>query len=81
MAGYAASARLRGEVPRFVRLGSGAPLSTGFDGEAIRRWLDASDQIELVGRPLDQRLADWLASLGEAWSQMTFYLFDPQSWR
>jgi len=39
------------------------------------------DWIELVGRPLDERLASWWADLCEAWSQSTFFLFDPESWR
>jgi hypothetical protein len=39
------------------------------------------DQLELVGRPIDVRIAEWLASAGERWSQLTFFLFDPESWR
>lgn len=38
-------------------------------------------QVELVGRPLDEAIRDWLASIGESWSQLTFFLFDPESWR
>jgi hypothetical protein len=37
--------------------------------------------IDLVGRPLDAVIGDWLASVGESWSQLTFFLFDPHSWR
>jgi hypothetical protein len=40
-----------------------------------------ADQVELVGRPLDASIRDWLASIGESWSQLTFYLFDSESWR
>jgi hypothetical protein len=39
------------------------------------------DQFELVGRPIDETIADWLASIGESWSQLTFFLFDSESWR
>ena len=37
-----------------------------------------ADRVELVGRPIDERIGDWLASIGESWSQLTFFLFDPQ---
>jgi hypothetical protein len=40
-----------------------------------------ADHVELVGRPLDETIAEWLASVGESWSQLTFFLFDPESWR
>jgi hypothetical protein len=39
------------------------------------------DQLELVGRPIDEAVADWFASIGESFSQLTFFLFDPESWR
>ena len=42
---------------------------------------DSVVQVELVGRPLDETIRDWLASIGESWSQLTFFLFDPESWR
>ena len=82
MAGYAASARLQGAVPHLA----------GALDRHTNPWLasdDAStgeppwvaDPLELVGRPLDERFADWMASIGETWSQVTFYLFDPESWR
>jgi hypothetical protein len=41
----------------------------------------ADDPVELVGRPIDEAIGDWLASVGESWSQLTFYVFDPDSWR
>lgn len=41
----------------------------------------AVDQLELVGRPVNETIADWLASVGESWAQLTFFLFDPESWR
>src|SRR5260221_2878620 len=85
MSGYAASARLRGGAPRFV--------ATGIDGVRVAEVADAAataqerdgiaDEvwIELVGRPLDERLAAWFADLRETWAQATFFLFDPESWR
>jgi hypothetical protein len=35
----------------------------------------------LDGPGLGDRLGDHLGRLGEAFSQATFYLFDPESWR
>ena len=86
MAGYAASATLRGGNLRFASWGTGAepagPAATvPVVAEAAKVQADAAAPIELLGRPLDQRLGDWLASLGETWSQTTFFLFDPNSWR
>lgn len=89
MAGYVASARLQGGVPRFVGGGAAAgwsaaaaadgghPAGTpGTDDPA-----PTADHVELVGRPMDEVIADWLASVGESWTQLTFFLFDPDSWR
>jgi len=84
VAGYVASARLHGGVPRFV--GGGAAAAWSADAQTASTWASddpalAADHIELVGRPLDEVMADWLASIGESWSQLTFFLFDPDSWR
>jgi hypothetical protein len=84
VAGYAASATLQGATPQFaltseharhsvVQATPAALLATGFVGDV--------DQLDLVGRPIDEVLAEWLASVGESWSQLTFFLFDPESWR
>jgi hypothetical protein len=85
VAGYVASARLQGGVPRFV--GGGAAVAWSADGrpdaraDATADLALAADPVELVGRPLDEAIGDWLASVGESWSQLTFFLFDPDSWR
>ena len=89
MAGYAASATLRGGNLRFASWGTGTdpagPAGPAATVPAVVETTmvpaDAAAPIDLVGRPLDQRLGDWLASLGETWSQTTFFLFDPDSWR
>jgi hypothetical protein len=82
MAGYQASARLTGGVPRFASAGgrdrTAAPRSAAAGSLEPAR---GADRIELVGHPLGRRWSDWLASIGESWSQTTFYLFDPESWR
>jgi hypothetical protein len=83
VAGYAACARLQGARTQFAVSGGHAFRSThsapteaslGSDGGAI-------EQLELAGRPIGETVADWLASVGESWSQLTFFLFDPDSWR
>jgi hypothetical protein len=83
MAGYAASGRLQGVVPRFAGLDSGfgeaGSPSTG--GTVEPADAIALVQVEMVGRPFDEVIRDWLASIGESWSQLTFFLFDPESWR
>lgn len=85
MASYAASGRLQGAVPRFA--GANASVfrrnAPGPVAAALPAGDPASDAdpIELVGRPLDEVIGDWLASVGESWSQLTFFLFDPDSWR
>ena len=43
--------------------------------------VECVERLEIVGRPLGRRLAERWADLREAWSQTTFYLFDPESWR
>lgn len=72
---------LQGGAPRFAgwdpRAGRLAPTDTPW----TEPWTADVVPFELVGRPLDERLADWLASLGQAWTQLTFFLFDPDSWR
>jgi hypothetical protein len=85
VAGYVANARLQGGVPHFVG-GSGM---TAWSSETAHGPgpFSADDlpfvpePVDLVGRPLDDVIGDWFASLGESWSQLTFFLFDPDSWR
>jgi hypothetical protein len=85
MAGYVASARLQGGVPHFVGGGGLAAWSGDQPHGAASGSADdlawSLEPVDLVGRPLDQVIGDWLASLGESWSQLTFFLFDPDSWR
>ena len=80
MAGYATSAMLRGQAPHLAARpvsASGSDPLPASDLDGLTRFAPE----DLVGRPLDQALADWLASVGESWSQLTFFLFDPDSWR
>jgi hypothetical protein len=83
MPGYAASATLHGADPQFAFVGAHAYGSTRIDAWNIAESSDGVviEQLELVGRPINERIVDWLASVGESWSQLTFFLFDPESWR
>ena len=84
VAGYVASARLQGGVPHFVGGGGVTRPGDRAHGPAPVSADDhvwGPDPVDLVGRPLDQVFGDWLASVGESWSQLTFFLFDPDSWR
>jgi hypothetical protein len=86
VAGYAASGTLHGAVPQFVALGEriGHRRIEPRDIVGSIACGDPASEalpIDLVGRPLDAVIGDWLASVGESWSQLTFFLFDPDSWR
>jgi hypothetical protein len=86
VAGYAASGTLHGAVPRFIATGERMghrqmPLPAIFGPVASGEPLSEAVPVDLVGRPLDAVIGDWLASVGESWSQLTFFLFDPDSWR
>lgn len=88
MDGYAASTRLQGSVPHFAGAGTRIGRSDGTgEIDVSSAWPPGggddvvSDQVELVGRPIDVAIRDWMASIGKSWGQVTFYLFDPQSWR
>lgn len=80
MSGYAASARLRGGATRFVPIGGSRRLASPNGSVAAAALLDC-ERIEPVRRPFRERLASRCDDLRETWSQTTFYLFDPESWR
>lgn len=75
MAGYAVTARIEATGPRVARRPDthARPVALG-DG-------DDESTIDLVGRPLDEVLAERWASIREGWAITTFFLFDPESWR
>lgn len=82
MGGYAVTMTLHRSDARISRPHH-TPVDAGATGRVLQVELAATavERLELTGRPVGQDLRDWLASIGEAWSQMTFYLFDPDSWR
>ena len=80
MSGYTASARLQGGSLRFMAAESNRPAGRDRGATAPGAWLDR-EPVELVGQPLGARVAERWDDLRETWSQLTFFLFDPESWR
>ena len=75
MHGYAATARIDRARPRF------APPRT-IDAFALRAAAaPIVDVPDLADTRVRDDLVDRLEALGERWSQLTFYLFDSESWR
>jgi hypothetical protein len=97
MSGYAASARIHGASPRFTVSGRRATdLSTDEPlVHHLGRLATNLSTDEAAGGPLGRQAHDPAATvppvrdrlvarwddLREAWSQTTFFLFDPNSWR
>lgn len=77
MSGYAATARLTG-----TPINPGPSLRAGLQPLGSRA---LAEILREAGSPADDPpripLADRLRYARQAWSQMTFYLFDPESWR
>lgn len=76
MVGYAVTSRIPAAAPR-ARWGR-AP------GTAAAPCPGATMEMtptELIGRPLEQVLAERMAALRTRFAQTTFFLFDPNSWR
>jgi hypothetical protein len=80
MSGYAASARLRGGSLRFIAAAPDSPAEPDRHAATSPTWLDR-ELVELHGRPLAGRFAERWDELREAWSQTTFFLCHPESWR
>jgi hypothetical protein len=84
MSGYVASARVRG-VPRLVRTERAAAQSIPFGHPEPPRVVEIELEVAIDGdRTLEQLvvgLAERAVAFRERWSQLTFYLFDPNSWR
>ena len=72
MSGFAVSGRVERVSPRLVR---------GQLNRNVASNLVPKDVTELVEVRTDDPLIDRWAAFRERWSELTFYLFDPQSWR
>jgi hypothetical protein len=79
MASYAVQVRIDGVRPQ--RLGS--PIRRARATHGIASVAIDHDQapVDLVGRPLGEIVAERWSRIREASGQMTFFLFDPDSWR
>ncbi len=82
MSGYATAARIRGVTPRLVRAGPdpwGAITAVAVPvlEEVPVVVPGRGDAIDPPGPTLAER---WTAAR-ERWSQLTFYVFDAESWR
>jgi hypothetical protein len=75
MAAYAVTARIGRVHPQLtVRRDDGR-----VDPEALEGRLDVP--IDVIDSIWNDRFSERLARLQERWTQATFYLFDPESWR
>ena len=81
MSAYAAMARIERVSPRLVpaelRLETDPPWSRDAESPPTMILLQADDVLPGPAPTLPER---WAAAR-ERWGQLTFYLFDPQSWR
>ena len=78
MIGYVATGRITQAHPRFVGSGSSRPA---LDVTAAQSLADPDSDAVPHSRPLDERLAERWAQIRDEWAQVTFFLFDPNSWR
>jgi hypothetical protein len=77
MNGYVASARIDRASPRFARP-SGADRDTSWQMSVASEVSLDVDERDLAG---STGSFERLAAIRERWSQLTFFLFDPNSWR
>lgn len=80
MAAYAATTLIRTAHPRLVARPHAAPPQGAPATPAIVATHDERP-VELVGRPLDRRFAEWRARIAVNLAQTTFFLSAPDSWR
>jgi hypothetical protein len=79
MTGYAVTARVQRIELRSPAV-QGRLLDTRLGPSATGARLEAALE-ELGGRSMWARLAELRGDAATAWSQTTFFLFDPESWR
>ena len=82
MAAYVVIARIDRVNPHLAGWATAGPAAaTGVDWALAEPPPEPPEAVELTGRPLAPRLAECWTDLREAWTQTTFYLFDPEGWR
>ena len=78
MSAYAATARIDRVAPRLV---IGARPGSRRRPRALRAREPDESVVDVVAVDDDDPLVDRLTAVRERWSQLTFYLFDAESWR
>jgi len=78
MAAYAVIARIDRVVPHLAGWARMPAPST--DRTAVDE-MERSEAFEVVSGPIGPSMAERWARVREVWSQTTFFLFDPDSWR
>lgn len=86
MSGYGASARIVGATPRLARtsgreVGPGREIATDRAAAATIMEGSGRDEDRIVDDARIGAVAERRAAARERWSQLTFFLFDPNSWR
>jgi hypothetical protein len=78
MAAYAVIARIDRADPH---LAGWARMPTRAADWSVIEEIESPEAVDLVGAPDAPTLAERWGRVRETWSQTTFYLFDPESWR
>jgi len=83
MSGYVASARIVHAAPRLVRADGPVerPSSVALPGLAETLIVESDPPAAGATSRIEDRVAERVAAVRERWSQLTFFLFDPNSWR
>jgi hypothetical protein len=79
MSGYVASARIVHAAPRLVRADGPVERPSAVALQAPAETLIVESDPPAAGGA--SRIAERVAAVRERWSQLTFFLFDPNSWR
>jgi hypothetical protein len=79
MSSYVASARIVHAVPRLAR--SNRSVERAIEGAPALPVEDLIVEADPLVASAWGRVAELATAAGERWSQLTFYLFDPNSWR
>ena len=77
MGGFAVVGRVERVKPRLARSDGREWDNVLGYGSNLSKAIDRGELIELHAEPLSER---W-AAFRDRWSALTFFLFDPQSWR
>lgn len=82
MASYVVRARIVGAEPHRARRSPARDPGGTSVARADHGGGDVDQEVlDVVGRPFGQVIGERWGRAREIWSQTTFYLFDPDSWR